>query len=177
MKKIAWIFGLIITVAAVGGAQQVFETGTKQKIRVVTLATGLVHPWSIAFLPGGRTMLVAEQAGRLRILRDGVLDPKPVWEAPAPPRESSDRLHAVAVHPRFAENRFVYVSYPKWGDRGNTLVVARGRLGDDALTDVREIFVADAWETSGNLAGRIMFGPDQTLYVAVWRPRPPLLHR
>ena len=73
----------------------------------------------------------------------------------------------MAVHPRFAQNRWVYVSHPKSGPRGNTLAVSRGRLEGSTLTDVREIFVADAWETSGNLAGRMLFGPDATLYVTV----------
>ncbi len=167
MTRRIFIVVLMVTLGIPVLAQQVFETSTKQRIRVVTLATGLVHPWSIAFLPGGRVMLVAEQAGRLRIIRDGVLDPKPVWEAPKPEKPSADLLHSVAVHPRFNENRFVYISYPKSGDRGTTLAVARGRLEDDKLTGVRDVFVADAWETGGNLAGRIMFGPDQTLYVTV----------
>jgi glucose/arabinose dehydrogenase len=178
---------------AAGGVDtpRVFDTNTKQRIRVVTVASGLVHPWSIAFLPDGRTMLVAERSGRLRIIRDGVLDPEPIWNAPAAPvvppapatpaaaaaapaaaaatggTPSLDRLHAVAIHPRFEQNRWVYVSHPKSGPRGNTLAVSRGRLDGSTLTDVREIFVADAWETSGNLAGRILFGPDATLYVTV----------
>ncbi|MBI2149204.1 MAG: PQQ-dependent sugar dehydrogenase [Acidobacteria bacterium] len=171
MKKMPAVAVLMLVLVAAGLAQQgpqVFDTNTKQRIRVVTVASGLVHPWSIAFLPGGRTMLVAEQAGRLRIIRDGVLDPQPVWQAPpAPGPGASDNLHSVAVHPQFAENRLVYISYPKRGERGNTLAVSRGRLDDAALTDVREIFVADAWETSGNLAGRMLFGPDSTLYVTV----------
>lgn len=156
-------------------APRVFETSTKQRIRVVTVAGGLAHPWSIAFLPDGRTMLVTERTGQLRIIRDGVLDPQPIWTAPAAPvappasgaPPSIDRLHFVAVHPRFAQNRLVYVSHPKSGPRGNTLAVSRGRLDGSTLTDVREIFVADAWETSGNLAGRLLFGPDGTLYVTV----------
>ena len=52
------------------------------KIRVVTVANGLKHPWSLAFLPDGRTLLVTEQNGRLRIFRDRVLDPTPVWTSP-----------------------------------------------------------------------------------------------
>jgi len=148
------------------GAAPVFDTATKQRIRVVTVAGGLFHPWSIAFLPDG-AMLVAERNGRLRIIRNGALDPTPVWEAPAAGGNASDRLHFVAVHPQFAKNRLVYVSYPKTGDRGSTLAVARGRLDGGALTEFAEIFVADAWETGGNLAGRIMFGPDETLYVTV----------
>ena len=145
-----------------------FDTNAKQRIRVVTVATGLVHPWSIAFLPDGRTMLVAERAGRLRIVRDGVLDPQAAWVAePVPEAKEGDLLHSVAVHPQFAQNRFVYLSYPKWGERGNTMALARGRLDGKTLTDVREIFVAEAWETSGNLAGRMLFGPDGTLYLTV----------
>jgi glucose/arabinose dehydrogenase len=167
MKRILSAAALTLVLIQSSQAQQIFDTNTKQRIRVVTIATGLVHPWSIAFLPDGKTMLVSERAGRLRIIRDGVLDPQPVWEAPAPPKPGNDLLHSVAVHPQFAQNQLVYVSYPKWGDRGNTLAVARGRLDGAKLTDVREIFVADAWETSGNLAGRIMFGPDRTLYVTV----------
>lgn len=171
MKKMPAVALLMLVLVAASPAQQgpqVFDTNTKQRIRVVTVATGLVHPWSIAFLPGGRTMLVAEQAGRLRIIRDGVLDPQPVWQAaPSPGPGGSDNLHSVAVHPQFAQNRLVYISYPKRGERGSTLAVSRGRLDDAALNDVREIFVADAWETSGNLAGRILFGPDSTLYVTV----------
>jgi glucose/arabinose dehydrogenase len=73
----------------------------------------------------------------------------------------------VAVHPRFADNGLVYVSYPKLGPRGNTLAIARGHLKGATLSEVKEIFEADAWETSGNLAGRMLFGPDETLYVTV----------
>ena len=145
----------------------VFDTNTKQRIRVVSVATGLVHPWSIAFLPDGRTMLVTERSGQLRIVRDGVLDPQPIWTVPPQPKDGADKLHAVAVHPRFAQNHFVYVTYVKMGERGNTLAVARGRLDGATLAEVKDVFVADAWETSGNLAGRMLFGPDGTLYVTV----------
>jgi glucose/arabinose dehydrogenase len=148
-------------------APVVFDTNTKQRIRVVTVATGLVHPWSIAFLPDGHTMLVAERAGQLRIIRDGVLDPQPIWKTPPVSGAAADSLHAVVVHPQFAQNRFVYLSYPKRGERGSTLAVARGRLEGATLTDVDDIFVADAWETGGNLAGRMLFGPDGTLYLTV----------
>ena len=136
------------------------------QIRVVTVATDLYHPWSVAFLPDGG-ILVTERDGRLRLIRDGKLLPEPVWTSPTPRGENSDTLHFVAVHPKFAENGLVYVSYPKNGPRGNTLAVARGHLKGGTLGEVQEIFVADAWETSGNIAGRIMFGPDQTLYVTV----------
>ena len=136
------------------------------QIRVVTVATGLFHPWGLAFLPDGG-ILVSERNGRLRLIRDGKLLPDTVWTSPTPAGEAADSLHFVALHPKFAENGLVYVSYPKQGPRGNTLAVARGHLKGATLGEVQEIFVAEAWETSGNIAGRIMFGPDQMLYVTV----------
>jgi len=133
------------------------------KIRVVPVALGLNHPWSIAF-PDTRTILVSEQNGKLRMIRDGVLQPDPIWTAPSSNR---DALHFIALHPNFAQNQLVYVSYPKRDGERFTLAVARGRLSGSKLTDVEEIFVADAWETGGNLAGRIFFGTDSMLYVTV----------
>ena len=136
------------------------------KIRVVPVATGLFHPWSLAFADA-RTLLVTERNGRLRIIRDGVLLPEPAWTSPTPPGEGGDSLHFVAIHPKFAQNQLVYVSYPKRDGERVTLAVARGRLSGAKLTDIQEIFVADAWETGGNLAGRVFFTPDGSLYVTV----------
>jgi glucose/arabinose dehydrogenase len=137
------------------------------RIRVVTVAGGLFHPWSLAFLPDGRSLLVAERDGRLRMVRDDVLLPDPIWTSPTPRGQNGDSLHSVAVHPKFAQNALVYVSYPKQGEQGSTLAIARGHLRGGTLGDVEEIFVADAWETGGNLAGRLLFGPDDSLYVTV----------
>jgi glucose/arabinose dehydrogenase len=147
------------------------------KIRVVTMASGLFHPWGLAFVDAN-TILVTERSGALRIIRNGVLAPQPVWSAPAPATpppaaaqgaggQGNDRLHFVAVHPDFAQNRLVYLSYPKTGEKGTTLAVARGFLKGDVLGDIQEIFVADAWETGGNLAGRVFFGKDKNLYVTI----------
>ncbi len=136
------------------------------KIRVVPIASGLFHPWSLAFADA-HTLLVTERNGRLRIIRDGVLLPEPAWVSPTPAQDGRDSLHFVAVHPKFAENHYVYVSYPKYNGESFTLAVARGRLDGDKLTRVQEIFVADAWETGGNLAGRVFFAPDGFLYVTV----------
>jgi aldose sugar dehydrogenase len=150
---------------AVAAQQQVLDV-PGGKIRVVTVATGLFHPWSLAFMPDG-AVLVVERDGRLRIIRDDVLAPDPVWTSPTPRGQAADSLHGIAVHPQFAQNRFVYVSYPKTGPRGTTLAISRGRLEGSTLTEVVEIFVADAWETGGALAGHMMFGPDNSLYVMV----------
>jgi len=135
------------------------------QIRVVTVATGLVHPWSIALLPGDRSMLVAERTGQIRLIENGALAAEPVWSAEGV--SAGNELKWLTLHPSFASNRLVYVSYPKAGERGTTLAVARGRFDGRSLSDVREIFVADAWETGGNMGGKILFGPDETLYVTV----------
>ncbi len=115
--------------------------------------------------PEDRSMLVAERSGPIRIIRNDVLDPKPIWSAAGV--AAGNELKWLALHPRFAANRLVYLSYPKSGERGTTLAVARGRFDGRQLDDVEEIFVADAWETGGNLGGKILFGPDETLYVTI----------
>ena len=83
-------------------------------------------------------------------------------------------LNDVALHPAFATNQLVYLLYSKDGDRGVTLALARGRFDGKRLTDVRDIFVADAWEAGGGptggggtFGGRILFGPDGLLYLTV----------
>jgi glucose/arabinose dehydrogenase len=178
LRSGAWAAAAVVLVAARLLAQQPPApaappaAGTSQlvdvqggKVRLVTVATGLFHPWSIAILPDGGGMLVAEKNGHLRMIRNDTLDPQPVWTAP--PVKQGDGLHWITLHPQFTQNRLVYMSYPKEGERGNSLAVARGRLDGAALTGVTEIFVADAWETSGNLAGKILFGRDGMLYVTV----------
>ena len=142
-----------------------FNTQTGQRIRVSLVAGGLFHPWSIVF-PDARTILVAERNGKIRMIRDGVLQAQPVWEAPSHPA-SANGLQFLALHPQFAQNRFVYLSHPKHDGKRNTLAVSRGRFDGTTLADVKEIFVADAWETSGNMAGRLFFGPGGHLFVTV----------
>jgi glucose/arabinose dehydrogenase len=150
--------------ADLGAGPWTFGNGA-ERIRVVPVARDLVHPWSLAFLPDG-DLLVAEQNGHLRLIHAGALSPDPVWTSPLAGK-SGDALKSVAIHPAFAQNRLVYVAYAKQNGELNTLAVARGRLEGSSLENVEEIFVADAWETGGNLAGRILFGPDATLYVTI----------
>jgi len=136
------------------------------KIRVVTVASGLYHPWGLAF-PDAHTILVTERNGRLRMIRDGALLPEPIWNSPSSGVQGGDALHFIALHPKFSANQLVYVSYPKHDHERFTLAVARGHLSGAKLTDVKEIFVADAWESGGNLAGRVFLTQDGMLYVTV----------
>jgi glucose/arabinose dehydrogenase len=169
----------------------------------VTVADGLDRPWSLAFLPDG-TMLVTELPGRLRIIRDGVLDPQPVPGLPAIWHEPFAGLMDVVIDPDFTNHPFVYLSYNKqgppvprhrplmaeklivpdfyhWKSAGDprittTLAVARGRWDGTTLTDIHEIFVADDWKDQtipASSAGRMTFGHDGMLYVAVGAPNAP----
>src|SRR5262245_42628657 len=87
-----------------------YDTAEVMRIRVVPVARGLVNPWSLAFLPDG-SMLVTEKDGRLRIIRDGVLDPKPIPGAPTVRVQGRSGLMEVVLHPQFASNRLVYLPY------------------------------------------------------------------
>ena len=100
-------------------------TENQRRLRIVPLARGLSHPWGMALLPDGRTLLVTERPGRLRIVRDGVLDPAPVAGGPTVNPTFIGGLNDVALHPAFASNQLVYLSYAKDGERGVTLAVAR----------------------------------------------------
>ena len=157
--------GALAQPAATAAVQELDVQGGK--IRVVTIASGLVHPWSLAFLSDGKTLLVAE-AGRIRMIRDGALLPDAVYTVPAgTSKENNDKLSWIAVHPQFAKNKLVYWSHPISGERGTTLAISRGRVDGAKVGKAEQIFVADAWETSGNMGGKILFGPDDKLYVTV----------
>jgi glucose/arabinose dehydrogenase len=138
-----------------------YHTAEGQDIRVSVVAKGLSHPWSLAFLPDG-SMLVTERPGRLRIVRNGVLDPTPVAGVPAVRAMGLNGLLDVVLHPRFADNHFVYLTYTKpLADDKATLALARGVWNGSALTEVKDIFVAVG--TSG--ASRIAFGRDGILFM------------
>jgi glucose/arabinose dehydrogenase len=147
------------------GAPLTFRAG-RQQIRVALVADGLVAPWDIVFIPGTSDLLLTESNGKLRMIRGGTLLPDVLWTPPSP--AGNDILHGVVVHPDFATNQLVYVSYLKGDETRQTLAISRGRLEGTKLVDVQEIFVADAWEnTRAAYTGRMEFGPDKTLYVSV----------
>jgi glucose/arabinose dehydrogenase len=138
-------------------------------VRVVPLAHGLSHPTGMVFLPDGQTILVVERPGRLRVVKDGVLDPTPVAGVPAVHNLSLGGMHDIVLHPDFATNHTLYLSYSKARDeKTTTLAVARARFEAGRLTDVKDILVAEAWGSPlGTYGGRMIFGPDRMLYVAV----------
>jgi glucose/arabinose dehydrogenase len=145
---------------------QTFET-LGPPIRVVPVVKGLANPWSLTFLPNG-DMLVTERPGRLRIVRNGVLAPEPVAGVPAVVAMGQGGLMEVLPHPKFAENQWLYLTYSKPGEQGNTTALARGRFDGKALTDVRDLFVADNWSKGGaHFGSKLAFGRDGMLYMTV----------
>jgi glucose/arabinose dehydrogenase len=117
-------------------------------------------------MPNGDA-LITELAGRVRLLRNGVLVADPLGGWPAAGLEAGT-LQAVVVHPEFATNRFVYLYYVKnREDTFTSMALARARLEGTELQDLKEIFVADAWIQGGPLAGRAAFGPDGMLYLTI----------
>lgn len=135
--------------------------------RAVTVADGLIHPWSIAFLPGG-DLLITEQPGRLRIVRNGNLLPSPVAGVPEVLARGQGGLLDVVPHPDFASNRLLYISYSKpIGDGSEaTTAVIRGRFENDRLSDVEELFEAQS-RGRGHYGSRLAFDGAGHLFITV----------
>jgi len=149
-----------------GDGPWVFDTAEQHKVRVVAVTKGLANPWSLAFLPSGE-MLITERSGRLRIIRNGVLDSQPVAGVPQSKMQRLGGLMDVVLHPRFAENRFVYLTYSKPGDKDLiATALGRGTWDGSALTNFQELFVVEPWwDGQGGAASRIAFGRDGMLYM------------
>ena len=152
----------------------VLDTGIQHQIRLI-VTKGLNQPWSMAFLPDG-AILITERPGRLRIVRNGVLDPNPVAGVPQVQAQGLAGLMDLALHPRFSENKLIYFTYHKPagaaaapGNNAGIITLARGRWDGAALTDVRDLFSA----TQNGNASRIVFGRDGMVYMTVGVGDPP----
>ena len=155
-----------VPVPPLGGGPWVFDTAEQHKIRVSVVTKELSHPWAIAFLPEGG-MLVTERPGRLRMVRDGILDPQAVSGVPGVRTDGNGGLMDVTLHPQFADNSLVYLTYTKpVGDGRGAPALARGRLEGGALTDVRDLLVTEAYEGNSGLNGRVVFGRDGKVYMS-----------
>ena len=135
--------------------------------RVVPVATGLEHPWGMAFLPN-EDILITERAGRLRILRAGALDPEPIQGVPEVYASGQGGLLDVALDPDFAANRVIYLSYAAEGDGGNSTRVARATLGDGRVEDLEVIFTAQPLvRSSKHFGSRLAFDRQGYLFITV----------
>ncbi|HET7711951.1 MAG TPA: PQQ-dependent sugar dehydrogenase [Thermoanaerobaculia bacterium] len=134
--------------------------------KVTTVARGLDHPWGLAFLPDGR-MLVTERPGRLRIVtRDGRLSP-PLAGVPQVQAGGQGGLLDVVIDPKFAQNRTIYLSFSEpSGDGKASTAVARARLTDSGLRDVKVIYSqVPKVSGAGHFGSRIVFRRDGTMFI------------
>jgi aldose sugar dehydrogenase len=156
-----------VPVPPLGDGPWVLDTAEQHKLRVSIVTRGLVNPWSMAWLPNG-DILVTERPGRLRIIRSGVLDPKPVPGVPVVKAQRLSGLMDVVLHPQFAQNGLVYLTYNKGREDGMmATVLARGRFDGTQLIDVKDLHVVTPWwDGAGGSASRIVFGRDGMLYMS-----------
>lgn len=157
---------LVLGLAAPAGAQEQFNTQSGT-VELQVVAEGLDHPWSMAFLPGGR-MLVTEREGALRVVMpDGALS-DPVAGLPDVSAVGQGGLLDVVLHPQFEANRLVYLSFAEPRDDGNATSVMRGRLSEDLtqLSDVQVIFRQQpAFDGGHHFGSRLVFDRSGALFV------------
>jgi glucose/arabinose dehydrogenase len=146
-----------------------YATGEGQDIRVVVVTKELSFPFAIAFLPDG-TMLMTERKADIRVIRNGKLDPKPVAGGPvgyfAGTSGLPGAIHGymdLVLHPQFAQNQLLYLSYTKRMNDRNYAAVARMHWTGSALDQVKDVWMSD--ETTQG-AAPIVFGRDRKLYIA-----------
>jgi glucose/arabinose dehydrogenase len=131
--------------------------------RAVTVAEGLELPWGLAFLPDGG-MLVSERPGRLRRVSAGGQVSEPLGGVPPVYFRGQGGLLDVVLHPRFAANRLVYLSYAHGDARENATRVARAVLGETGLEGLEVIFtVTPTKDTPQHYGGAMAFLGDGTL--------------
>ena len=139
-----------------------------QRFRVQTLTEGLEHPWSVAFLPDGR-FLVTERPGRLRMVEaDGTLIERPIDGLPPIQRHGQGGLLDVVLHPQFADNGWVYLSFAEAGPGGVGTAVARGRLEGRTLRDTEVLFRLQPKSNAGvHFGSRLVFDRDGHLFITL----------
>lgn len=162
----------IIAVTALS-TLQVFAQDTYQSAhhdyKVVSVAEDLVQPWSMAWLPNG-DMLITEKPGRLRLVRNGQLLPEAIPGTPEVLYKGQGGLFEVVPHPNFSDNQWVYLTFAKPNaneiDDGSTTAIARGRLEDDRLTNVVELFAAQA-SGFGHYGGKLVFDGEGHMFLTL----------
>jgi glucose/arabinose dehydrogenase len=153
---------------SLGNGPFTYATGEGQDIRVVVVTKELSFPFSMAFLPDG-TMLVTERKGDIRVIKNGKLDPKAITGPTAFSTGESGLPGAVhgymdlVLHPQFAQNQQLYLSFTKKTGDKQYVAVARMKWTGSGVTDVKELWVSD--DTTGG-ATPIAFGKDGKLYIA-----------
>jgi glucose/arabinose dehydrogenase len=171
-------------VDTLGAGPWEFAAGRGGRIRVSVVTKGLDRPWGMAFVPDG-SILVTERPGRLRVVRNGGLDPTPIGPLPEMAAFGLGGLMDVSLHPQFVQNRLIYFTYSKPDPKqcasprqcSATTAVARARWdGGATLANVEDIIVTDAWHgapgtdqsvgpASGSYGSRLAWDSSGLLYI------------
>lgn len=139
-------------------------------IRLDTIAGDLENPWGMTFLPGG-DMVFTERSGKLwrvnaKKQKTQIMGVPPVLD------ESQGGLLDVILHPKFAENKFIYLTYSKFRDSSgvklSTTAVYRAKLENDQLVDGKDIFVALPYtQTRYHYGSRMVFDRNGFMFLSV----------
>ncbi|MFY9587256.1 MAG: PQQ-dependent sugar dehydrogenase [Actinomycetota bacterium] len=176
MRRTAVLIALCLAVACTGGGDEKTPGATPSTTppttaaptgggaldfdRVTTVAGGLVVPWDLAFVDA-RTILVTERGGRVRVVRNGRLQSRPVARINVV-SSGEGGLLGIALHPQFPSQRFAYLYYTS----GSGNRVSRFRLGTDLTFADEDVLIKGIPSASIHDGGRIAFGPDGMLYVS-----------
>lgn len=137
-----------------------------QKIKVDTLATGLSSPWGMAFLPDNR-VLITEKVGAIRVWQNGKLQPQELQGVPAVYTNGQGGLLDIQAHPNYAQNGWVYFSYAKPGNGGGSTTLARAKVQNNALVELKDLFTVDPYVSSGlHFGSRIAFDGNGYVFVS-----------
>lgn len=186
MTRRAGLTALFLTTALAApalAAPPEFETlpapKARHDVKVTTVVEGLDHPWGMAFLPDGR-ILVTERTGKLRVVQEGKLLPEPVAGLPEIEEMGQGGLLDVALHPDYANNRWVYLSWaekvapgaggeakPRDAKSGNRTVVARFKDQGGKFTDMQVLYRGTVVNSRFHFGNRLVFGKDGKLYFTI----------
>src|ERR1041385_7098308 len=135
---------------------------TQTSFKVETVVGNLQVPWSIVWAPDGR-MIFTERPGRVRVYENGKLRPEPLFTVPDVEPRGESGLMSLALHPQFASNHWLYLSYA-YSASGQQVRVVRYRETPNGLTD-RKVMIENIPAAQFHAGCRLRFGPDGKLYV------------
>ena len=135
---------------------------TQTKFKVETVVGNLEVPWSIVWAPDGR-MIFTERPGRVRVFQNGKLQPQPLFVVPDVEPRGESGLMSIALHPQFASNHLLYLSYA-YSASGQMVRVVRYRETPTGLTD-RKVIIENIPAAQFHAGCRLRFGPDGKLYI------------
>ena len=163
MRRLYLLAALALaTLAACGGS-----SNSQAKLRVETLTEGLDHPWAMAFLPKGE-ILVTERSGALKRLSGQGEERTEIGGVPEVDARNQGGLLDVALHPDFADNRYVYLTWSGAGEGGNATHLGRGRLADNRLQDFETLFVATPYvKSTKHFGSRLTFDGNGHVFMTV----------